>query len=99
MLKKHRESGSIAAKQGSQQTQTKLNAYQLAVLEQLVEETNDATLAELRYHLEQKTGVLIGRSTEDRMLTLLNLSVKKKHSIPRKKRVNVCHSNELSSGN
>jgi len=42
-----------------------------------VEANNDATLDELRCHLEQQTRVLIGRSTVDRMLRLLNLSVKK----------------------
>jgi transposase len=56
---------------------TKLNAEQLKILEQIVEANNDATLDELRYQLEQKTGVLIGRSTVDRMLTKLNLTVKK----------------------
>ena len=99
LLKQHRETGSIAPKKRTEQTPTKLNSEQLTVLEQLVEATNDATLDELRYQLLQKTGVLIGRSTVDRMLTKLNLTVKKKHSIPRKKRVSGCNSNESSSGN
>jgi len=99
LLKQYRETGSLAPKQRTEQTPTKLNSEQLAVLEQLVEQSNDATLDELRYQLAQKTGVLIGRSTVDRMLTKLNLTFKKKHSTPRKKRVNVCNSNESSSGN
>ncbi len=99
LLKQQRETGSIAPKQRTSQTPTKLNGEQLKVLEQLVEANNDATLSELRYQLEQKTGVLIGRSTVDRMLTKLNLTVKKKHSIPQKKRVIVCNSNDSSSGN
>jgi len=77
----------------TEQTPTKLNAEQLKVLEGIVEANNDATLDELRYQLEQKTGVLIGRSTVDRMLTSLNLTVKKKHSTPRKSRVSECNSN------
>lgn len=77
LLKQQRETGSIAAKVRTEQTPTKLNSEQLRILEQLVEEHNDATLAELRYQLEQKSGVLIGRSTVDRMLTKLNLTVKK----------------------
>lgn len=85
LLKRYRETGSIAPKQRTQQTPTKLNAEQLLVLEQLVEATNDATLDELRYQLEQKTGVLIGRSTLDRMLTKLNLTVKKNTSSHRKR--------------
>jgi putative transposase len=85
LLKQQRETGSIAPKQRTEQTPTKLNAEQLRVLEQLVEENNDATLDELRYQLEQKTGVLISRSTTDRMLTRLNLTVKK-NTLPHRKR-------------
>lgn len=99
LLKQHRETGSIAPKKRTKQTPTKLNPEQLIVLEQLVEQNNDATLDELRYQLEQKIGILIGRSTVDRMLTKLNLTVKKKRSIPHKKRANECNTNESSSGN
>ncbi len=77
LLKRHRETGDIAPKKRTEQTPTKLNSEQLTVLEQLVEANNDATLDELRYQLEQKTGVQLGRSTVDRMLTKLNLTVKK----------------------
>ena len=77
LLKQQRETGNLAPKKRLNQTPTKLNDEQLQVLEQLVEENNDATLEELRYQLKQKTGVLIGRSTVDRMLTKLNLTVKK----------------------
>lgn len=77
LLKQQRETGSIAPKVRTKQTPTKLNDEQLQVLAQLVGAQNDATLDELRYQLKQKTGVLIGRSTVDRMLTKLNLTVKK----------------------
>lgn len=77
LLKQHRETGNIAAKKRMNQTPTKLNDEQLQVLEQLVEENNDATLEELRDLLKQKTGVQIGRSTVDRMLRKLDLTVKK----------------------
>src|SRR4028118_2159169 len=77
LLKQHRETGSIAPKVRTEQTPTKLNSEQLTVLEQLVEANNDATLDELRYQLEHKKGILIGRSTVDRMLKKLNLTVKK----------------------
>jgi putative transposase len=99
LLKQHRETGNIAPKVRTEQTPTKLNEEQLKILEQIVKANNDATLDELRYQLEQKTGVLIGRSTVDRMLTKLNLTVKKKHSTLRKKRVSGCNSNASSSGN
>jgi len=85
LLKQQRETGSIAPKVRTQQTPTKLNVEQLKVLEQLVEAQNDATLDELRYQLKQKTGVLIGRSTVDRMLTKLNLTVKKNTPSNRKR--------------
>jgi len=49
---------------------------------------NDATLNELRCRLEQQIGVLIGRSTLDRMLRKLNLKLKKKHSTLLKKKGN-----------
>jgi len=93
LLKQHRDIGSIAPKVRTEQTPTKLNPEQMKVLEQLVEANNDATLDELRYLLEKKTGVLIGRSTVDRMLKKLNLTVKKKHYIPVKKRVSECNRN------
>lgn len=99
LLKQYRETGNIAPKKRMNQTPTKLNHDQLKVLEQLVEETNDATLEELRDLLEQKTRVRIGRSTVDRMLRKLDLTVKKKPSIPVKKRANGCNNNEPSFGN
>lgn len=77
LLKQQRETGSLAPKQRTKQTPTKLNCEQLKVLEQLVAANNDATLEELRDQLKQQTDVLIGRSTVDRMLTKLNLTVKK----------------------
>jgi putative transposase len=88
LLKQYRETGSIAPKIRTQQTPTKLNEQQLSVLKQIVEGSSDATLDELPSELEQKTGVLIGRSTVDRMLRHLELSVKKKHCTRPKKKVN-----------
>lgn len=57
LLKQHRETGNIAPKVRTEQTPTKLNEEQLTILEQIVKANNDATLDELRYQLEQKTGV------------------------------------------
>lgn len=79
LLKQYQETGSIAPKVRTQQTPTKLNDEQLAVLKRLVEENNDATLAELQALLEAETGVRIGCSTVDRMLKQkLDITVKKK---------------------
>lgn len=87
LLKQYRETGSIAPKVRTQQTPTKLNAQQLSILKQIVSANQDATLSELRSHLEQKTGVLIGRTTVDRMLRMMDINVKKKHCTPAKKKV------------
>lgn len=93
LLKQHRETGSIAPKVRTEQTPTKLTSEQLTVLSSIVEANNDATLDELRYQLAQQTGVLIGRSTVDRMVKKLNLSVKKKRYTPTKNTLNEFNSN------
>ena len=78
LLKQARETGNLAPKIRTSQTPTKLNNDQLDVLRQLVDEDNDATLEELRQRLYQRTQVLIGVSTTDRMLRhKLNITVKK----------------------
>jgi len=77
ILKQYRETGSSAPKIRIQQTPPKLNEEQLNILQEIVEANNDATLAEIRILLEQKTGVLIGRSTVDRMLNQMEFTVKK----------------------
>ena len=86
LLKQHREIGNIAPKKRMNRTRTKLNDGQLKVLEHLVEENNDATLEALRDLLEQKTGVRIGRSTVDRMLSNLDLTVKTNTASNRKRK-------------
>ena len=77
LLKQYRETGSISPKIRLKQTPPKLNEQQLNILKEIVETNNDATLAEIRSQLEQKTGVLIGRSTVDRMLNMMEINVKK----------------------
>ena len=85
LLKQYRETGSIAPKVRRQQTPTKLSQEQLNILSSIVSNNNDATLDELRIILEKQTGVLIGRSTLDRMLKRLNLNLKKKTLHPTEK--------------
>lgn len=93
LLKQYRETRSIAPKVRTEQTPTKLTPEQLTVLSSIVEANNDATLDELRYQLAQQTGVLISRSTLDRMVKKLNLSVKKKRYTPTKNTLNEFNSN------
>ncbi len=79
LLKRQRELGTIAPKVRTEQTPTKLNDEQLEILRQLVEAQPDATLAELRDHLYEKTSIFLGVATVDRMVRLkLNLRFKKK---------------------
>lgn len=86
LLKQYRDTGSIAPKIRTQQTPTKLTNAQLETLAELVKANNDATLAELREQLEQATGILIGRSTVDRMLRKLTLTHKKNTPPDRKRK-------------
>jgi transposase len=77
ILKQRRETGSIAPKVRTQQTPSKLNHEQLAVLARLVAENNDATLAELCQLLANETGITVSTSTLDRLLKKLNITRKK----------------------
>lgn len=76
LLKQYKETQSIAPKLRTKQTSTKLNLEQLNILQEIVEAKNDATLSEIRLIIEEKTGIIIGISTVDRML--------RKMKIPRK---------------
>lgn len=87
IIKQYRETGDLSPKVREQQTPIKLNAEQLEILGQLVREKNDTTLEELRDQLHEKTGVLIGRATVDRMLKRLGFTFKKKRSTPQRKKV------------
>jgi putative transposase len=86
-LKQYKETGSIAPKVRTKQTPPKLNEEQLNVLKEIVEAKNDATLSEIRWQLKERTGVTIGKSTGDRMLQKMEITVKKKHYMPRKKKL------------
>lgn len=50
-----------------------------------METNNDATLSEIRDQLQKKTGIMIGRSTVDRMLQLMGISLKKRYTLRKKK--------------
>lgn len=77
LLKRYRETTSIAPKVRTKQTPPKLNQEQLNILEEIVEAKNDATLSEIRSTLKEKTGITIGISTVDRMLQRIEISLKK----------------------
>jgi transposase len=77
LLKQYRETESVAPKVRTTQTPPKLNEEQLNILQEIVEEHNDATLSEIRSQLQEKTGITIGISTVDRMLQRMKISLKK----------------------
>lgn len=76
LLKRQRDDQTIEAKQPTGGFAPKL-AQHFEVVQQLVEEDNDATLEELRVRVQQKTGVVVSVPTICRTLQQLNLSRKK----------------------
>lgn len=89
LLKRYREEGTLAPKPQGGGFAPKL-AEHLKVVEQLVEQDNDATLAELCESLYQHTGVRVSQSTLCRELQSLKLTRKKSLSMPPKLKVSGC---------
>ena len=87
LLKQYRETDSVAPKKRTQQTPPKLTEAHRVVLRRLVEAQNDATLEELRGQLAAEINVLVSRSTIDRALKKLDLTLKKRRSTPMKRKV------------
>jgi putative transposase len=93
LINQYRETDSVAPKVRTQQTTPKLNNEHLSILHRLVEERNDATLEELRDLLAAEAGVDVSRSTIDRALDKLGLTLKKRRSMPTKRKASVSCSN------
>lgn len=83
LLNQRRETGSIAPKVRENQTPPKLNAAHRAVLAELVEAKNDATLAELCDQVYDQTGIRVGTTTMHNTLKQMELTVKK-NGLPRR---------------
>lgn len=81
LLKQYRETKNITPRTDRCGVKGKLNAEQLLILAQLIEENNDATLEELRYLLYGKIGFSVSISTIGRMIKILGITVKK-NSLP-----------------
>lgn len=77
LLKQRRETGSIAPKVRTEQTPPKLNAQHRALLRELLEAQNDATLEELRDRLHARTEVFVSVSTMHNTLKRMAITVKK----------------------
>lgn len=90
LLKQYRQTGDIAPQPHGGGGQLKLSPEQLETLAELIEANNDATLEELCQMLEEKIGVRVSRATMGRMTQRLNMTVKKKRSVPQKKQAKEC---------
>lgn len=86
LRKQYKETLRIAALPFVEGVKLKLNSEQLVSLFELIEANNDATLEELGYLFQEKTGIFLSRATIGRMTQKLKMTVKKKHCIPTKKK-------------
>ena len=77
LLRQYRTTGNISPKPFNGGVKLKLDPENLAVLAELIESNNDATLDELCQMLKDRSGVSISRATMARMTQRLQLSVKK----------------------
>jgi transposase len=78
LLLRFRETGSVDPKPHAGGHPSIMTQERLAILRELVERENDATLLELREQLRQKTGVRVSRETIARALRKLRITRKKK---------------------
>ena len=77
LLKQRRETNSITPKVRLNQTPPKLKEEHRAILAEIVEANNDATLAELCEQIFQSTGIRVGITTMHNTLKKLEITVKK----------------------
>lgn len=78
LLKQQRETGSIAPKAYVGGPKPTLQHQHLQVLQQLVQDDNDATLVQLAERLQQQTQLQVSASTISRALKKLGITRKKK---------------------
>lgn len=84
LLRQRREVGHVAPLAHGGGNTAKLQEKHLALLTELVAQTPDATLDELRTQLQKKARVKLGRSTLWRGLEALDLPRKKRRNDPPK---------------
>lgn len=99
LLKQLRETGDILPKPHAGGPKPKLNEAQLNLVKALVEADNDATLDQLRQRLADETSISISRATMGRVLQQLGLTRKKKHSTPRRRRLQEYNKLGSTTGN
>jgi transposase len=82
LLKLWRNTGSVSPRPHGGGKPSKFSPSQIAILEEIVEQNNDATLEELAILLEEKCGLKVSPSTVCRQLQKLKLTLKKNSSSP-----------------
>lgn len=92
LLNRYGETGLVNCKPHGGGAKAKLNTQQLAVVAELVEQDNDATLEELVTQLQEKIEVRVSRATMGRIVQKLKLTRKKKLCTPVSGTLNGCNS-------
>ncbi len=82
LLKLWRGTGSVAPRPHGGGKPSKFAPSQVIILEEIVEQNNDATLEELAKLLEEKCGLSVSPSSICRQLQKLNLTLKKNSPSP-----------------
>jgi transposase len=77
LLKQHRETGDVRPKTYRCGRHLKLTPEQMIVLGELIEENNDATLAELSELFLERTGIVLSVATVARIAERLRITRKK----------------------
>ena len=83
LLRRHRQTGSVAPKGHGGGQHPRLDAKGLEVVTMLVKAEKDATLDELIERVAERHGVRVSNPTMSRVLTRLGLPRKKSRSTPR----------------
>ena len=98
LLNRYGETGKVDSKLHGGGARPKLNTQQLAVVAQLVEQDNDATLEELVTQLQETNKVKVSRATMGRVVQKLKLTRKKKLCMQLSEILNGCSSYEWNIG-
>ena len=85
LLKQYRETGDLRPKTYRCGRHLKLTPEQMLVLGELIEENNDATLAELSKLFLERTGIVLSVATVARIAERLRITRKKNYTTTRKR--------------
>jgi transposase len=83
LLKLWKSTGSLSPRPHGGGNPSKFVTSQVIILQEIVEQNNDATLEELAKLLEEKCGLSVSPSTICRQLQKLNLTLKKNSTSPK----------------